>query len=362
MSDPKTKYPKLFEGIGKYKGATIKLHINESIRPVAERHRRTPFHLRNKVERELNKPLEQEIIERIEDTPTPWVSPIVTPPKNNSDEIRLCVDMRNANTAITREKHLLPTIDELIHDLSGSTVYSKLDLRFGYHQLELDPSSRYITTFSTHAGLFRYKRLNFGISSASEIFQEVIRNVISGILDDIIIYGKSKVEHDRALGNTFKRLLENGLTLNLEKCEFNKDKVVFFGVTFSKEGISPDPKKVTALKDMSPPINVAEPRSLLGMTNYSSRFIQRYATICEPLRRLTRQNTEWNCGTEQEAAFEKLKQELSSETVMTYFNPKLDINIYVDASPVGLGAIMSQESRTMAFASRSLSDTETRYS
>lgn len=95
---------------------------------------------------------------------------------------------------------------------------------------------------------------------------------------------------------------------------------------------------------MSPPINVAELRSLLVMTNYSSRFIPRYATICEPLRRLTRQSTEWNWGAEQEAAFEKLKQELSSETVMTYFNPKLDINIYVDASPVGPGAIMSQES------------------
>jgi hypothetical protein len=255
--------------------------------------------------------------------------------------------MRNANKAITRERHLLPTIDELIHDLNGSTVYSKLDLRSGYHQLELDPSYRYITTFGTHAGLFRYKRLNFGISSASEIFQEVIRNVISGIpgakniSDDIIIYGTSQIEHDRALDNIFKRLLENGLILNLEKCEFNKDKVVYFGVTFSKEGISPDPKKVTALKDMSPPINVAELRSLLGITNYSSRFISRYATICEPLRRLTRQNTEWNWGAEQEAAFEKLKQELSSETVMTYFNPKLDINIYVDASPMGLGAIMS---------------------
>lgn len=107
------------------------------------------------------------------------MSPIVTPSKQNSDEIRLSVDMRNANKAITRERHILPTIDELIHDLSGSTVYSKLYLRSGYHQLELDPSSRYITTFSMHAGLFRYKRLNFGISSASEIFQEVVRNVIT---------------------------------------------------------------------------------------------------------------------------------------------------------------------------------------
>ncbi|CAC5357574.1 unnamed protein product [Mytilus coruscus] len=172
--------------------------------------------------------------------------------------------MRQANKALSREQHLLPTIDELIHDLTGARLFTKLDLRSGYHQLELHPSSRYITKFSTHAGLFCYKRLNFGISSASEIFQEVIRNVVSGIpgvkniSDNIIIYGKSQAEHDKALNATFKRLLENGLTLNLEKCEFNKDQVVFFGVTFSKEGISPDPKKVSIFKDMSPLKNVPE--------------------------------------------------------------------------------------------------------
>ncbi|VDI62351.1 Hypothetical predicted protein [Mytilus galloprovincialis] len=214
--------------------------------------------------------------------------------------------MRQPNKAISRERHLLPTIDELIHDLTGAKLFTKLDLRSGYHQLELHPSSRYITTFSTHA-------------------------------DDIIIYGRSQTEHDKALDATFKRLLENGLTLNLEKCEFNKDQVVFFGVTFSKEGISPDPKKVSAIKDMSPPKNVPELRSFLGMTTYSSRFIQNYATLCEPLRRLTRQDTNWNWGSEQEAAFEKLKCELSSDTVITYFNPKHEIDILVDASPVGLG-------------------------
>ena len=178
-----------------------------------------------------------------------------------------------------------------------------------------------------------------------------MRNVISGIpgakniSDDIIIFGKSQIDHDRALDNTCQRLFENGLTLNLEKCELNKDKEVFFGVTFSKEGISTDPEKVTTLKDISPPISVAELRSLLSMTNYSSRFIPRYATITEPSRRLTRQNTEYwySWGTEQDAAFEKLKQELSSETVMTYFNPKLYINIYVDAIPVGNNVTRKQD-------------------
>ena len=128
VSDPKTKYPKLFEVIGKYKGEQMRVSVRLQ-RDIEE----TPFHLRNNVERELNKRLEQEIIERIEGNPTSWVSPIVTPSKQISDEIRLCVDMHNANKAIARERHILPTIDELIHDSSGSSVYSKLDLRSGYH-------------------------------------------------------------------------------------------------------------------------------------------------------------------------------------------------------------------------------------
>lgn len=202
--------------------------------------------------------------------------------------------MREANKAIAREKHLLPTIDELIHDLSGTTTFSKLDLRSGYHQLELHPDSRYITTFRTHYGLYWYKRLNFGISSASEVFQEVIRNVITGIpgskniSDEKIIHGKSQAEHDQDLEAIFKWLSDNGLTLKYEKCEFNKDSVVFFGVKFSKNEISPDPKKVSALKGMTPPKNVSELRSLLGIATYSSRFIENFATIFEPLRRLTR--------------------------------------------------------------------------
>ena len=368
IANPKAKFPELFDGIGKYKGPQVKLHIDGNVRPVAQRHRKSPFHLRHKIEKELDKLKEQDIIEKVDGEATPWVSAIVTPPKKNPDEIRLCVDMREANKAITRERHLLPTIDELIHDLSGATTFSKLDLRSGYHQLVLHPDSRYITTFSTHCGLYRYKRLNFGISSASEVFQEVVRNVITGIpgskniSDDIIIYGKSQAEHDQALEATFKRLSENGLTLNYEKCEFNKDSVVFFGVNFSKDGISPDPKKVSALKDMTPPENVSELRSLLGMATYSSRFIENFATICEPLRRLTRQDTDWKWESEQESAFEKLKSALSSDTVMTYFNPKYTTEILVDASPVGLGAIMSQEGKTVAYASRSLTDTETRYS
>ena len=210
--DPSKRYPNLYKGIGKLKGIMVKLHIDESVKPVVQRHRCTPFHLCDKVEAEIKKLLDEDIIEKVEGVPTPWVSAIVTPPKKDPNSIRLCVDMRAANQAILRERHRMPTLEEIVTDLNGASVFSKIDLKAGYHQLELDPQSRYITTFSTHVGLYRYKRLNFGISSASEIFQESIRNGIpdipgtKSIIDDVIVFGRAQVNHDTAFEATFKRL------------------------------------------------------------------------------------------------------------------------------------------------------------
>ena len=185
---------------------------------------------------------------------TPWVSPVVVAPKpKQPGKIRTCVDMRQANKAVQRERHITPTIKEVIGDLNGATVFSKLDLNQGYNQLKLAPESRYITTFSTHVGLRRFKRLNFGISSAAEIFQNAIRETLSGIKgainisDDILVYGKTQGDHDGALRETFQRLREKCLTLNRIKCIFLKSSLEFFGYTFSDKGISADPKKVEAI-------------------------------------------------------------------------------------------------------------------
>ncbi|XP_028406801.1 uncharacterized protein LOC114529243 [Dendronephthya gigantea] len=167
-TSPEDQFQHLFDGIGKIKDKVIKLHIDSDVQPKQQPHRRIPFHIRKDVEAELQRLEELDIIEKV-DEPTPWVSPVVVVPKKTG-AIRLCVDMREANKAVRREKHLMPTLDELITDLNGATVFSTLDLTSGYHQLELDPASRHITTFSTHIGLRRYKRLMFGINAASEIF------------------------------------------------------------------------------------------------------------------------------------------------------------------------------------------------
>ena len=191
--------------------------------------------------------------------------------------------MRQANKVIQRERHLTPTIKEIIKALNGATVFSKLDLNQGYNQLELTPESRYITTFSTHLGLRRYTR-NFSASSAAEIFRNIICETLAGIpgainlSDDILVLGKSQEEHDQALEATFKRLRESGLTLNRNKCVYNQAELAFFGYVFSADGMSPDPSKVQEIINLATPSTVSEVRSLLGMANYCSRFIPSYST------------------------------------------------------------------------------------
>ena len=368
------EYSDLFVGLGKLKGYQVKLHIDDSVTPVAQPHRRIPFHVRKQLEEQLEKDEQQGVIERV-DGPTPWVSPVVVAPKpKQPGKIRMCVDMRRANQAIQRERHITPTVREIIGDLNGARIFTKLDLNQGYNQLELAPDSRYITTFSTHLGLRRFTRLNFGVSSAAEIFQNVIRETLSGIpgvtniSDDILVYGSSQEDHDRALASTFQRLRERGLTLNPEKCVYSQSSLGFFGYVFSDQGISADPEKVEEIINLEVPSNASEVRSLLGMTNYCSRFIPDYATLTQPLRQLIQKNTPWKWTPLHEQALAKLKDALTTAPVTAYFDPNKYTEICVDASPVGVAAILTQTDQNggnrhvVAYASRSLSDTEQRYS
>ncbi|KAK3740155.1 hypothetical protein QZH41_003823 [Actinostola sp. cb2023] len=307
------RYPELFEDkIGQLKDYEVKLHIDPDVKPVAQPHRRVPFHLRAKVEEEINQLLDADVIEKVEG-PTPWVSPIVVTPKPKTpDKIRLCVDMRAANTAIERERHITPTVDDIIGQIHGSSVFSKLDLRSGYHQLTLAPESRYITTFATHTGLYRYKRLSFGINAAAEVFQHAISQLLAdipgalNISDDVIVFGQTQNDHDETLEKTLKKFSDNHLTLNAKKCEFNKTSLEFFGFVFSDGGMKPDPKKVEDIQNLEPPTNVKELRSVLGMTGYSSRFIPDYATITAPPKRTDTQ-TRTVHGTGQRLTRKRLK-------------------------------------------------------
>ncbi|XP_064609600.1 uncharacterized protein K02A2.6-like [Liolophura sinensis] len=201
-----SKYKDCFTGLGKLKGVQAKLDVDSSVQPVAHQHRRLPFNLRERTTAELKRLLELDIIKPVGDVPTPWVSPIrvVEKPKNPS-QIRICVDMRVPNEAIQRERHITPTLDDIISELNESTIFSKLDLNAGYHQIELHPESRSLTTFSTHVGLFIYERLNFGVCSAAEVFQNHIRMALQGLpgvinlSDDVFPHGRDQQEHDQRL-------------------------------------------------------------------------------------------------------------------------------------------------------------------
>ena len=205
-----SRFPECFAGVGRLKDVQVALHIDSGVRPVAQPVRRMPFGHRLKAKAKLDELLASDIIERVEG-PTPWVSPIVTVPKDGND-IRLCVDMRQANKAIIRERHPIPTIKELLYNLNGARFFSKIDLKLGYHQLELDEASRVITTFVTPFGVFRYKRLNFGVASGSELYQYQIQKAISGLAgcqnyaDDIVVFGSSREEHDTRLREFFKHM------------------------------------------------------------------------------------------------------------------------------------------------------------
>ena len=363
-------YKEVFQGVGKLKDYQLKLHIDPNVTPVAQPARRIPFSLRDKVKDKINELIGMDIIEPVEG-PTPWVSPVVVVPKVNGD-IRLCVDMRCANEAIIRERHPIPTVDEVLQSLNQSTVFSKLDLKWGYHQVELDQESRSITTFVTHCGLYRYKRLMFGINAAPEIYQHVIQQALqncgnaANISDDIIVHAKTEEQHDRILEKVLKTLKEKNLTLNEEKCKFHMTQLEFMGFVLSKNGIGPTEEKVKAVANAREPKNASEVKSFLGLVNYNARFIPDFATITEPLRKLTKSDTPFEFGEEQRQAFNKLKTKLSEAKSLAYFDKDAKTRVITDASPVGLGAVLTQEKngeyRVVSYASRSLTDVEKRYS
>ena len=212
--------------------------------------------------------------------------------------------MRAPNQAIKRTRHITPTIEDLINALNGATVFSKLDLNSAYHQLELDEASRSMTTFSTHIGLRRYKRLIFGANCSGEIFQDALATALGGlrgvmnVWDDIIVYGNTPEEHTQNLRAALNRIREVGLTLNKKKCKFNQESIKFFGHIFSKEGIQADPSKVEAIMKMPAPEDATAVRSFLGMTNYLSRFLPNYADLTAPLGKLTKREAlaiVWAC-------------------------------------------------------------------
>ena len=201
-----------------------------------------------------------------------------------------------------------------------------------------------------------------------KFFRTILLRFCLNTSDDILVYGQNQADHDRALRKVLQRLKDKNLTLNKGKCEFNRDSIEFYGFTFGKGGVSPDVKKVEAIRNMAVPQSVKEVRSFLGLTNYVSRFVPNYSDTTKPLRDLTKKETQWAWTDVHDSAFQRLKNMLTQTTTMRYFNPRAETEVIVDASPHGVGAILTQrdtdeeENHVVAYASRALTDVETRYS
>ena len=368
----KSKYPELFKGLGKMKNFQITLNIDETVPPVSQHLRRIPFHTRKKIEEKIKQLENLDVIEKVENgVSTSWVSPVVAIPKG--EDIRMVVDMRSANEAIRRTHYPVPTLDELLEKFNTCTKFSKVDLNHGYHQIELNPESRYITTFSTHLGLYQYKRLPQGANSAMEEYQHAIGDLfknehrISNICDDILVGGRDETEHNENLNRCLKILSSNNLTLNEKKCELNKSEVQFFGHILSAEGIKPMKDKVKAIEIFPQPKNRKQLSSFLGLVNYLARFIPNLSTETAPLRDLLRKDKEWRWTELEENTFVRLKKLVSSDVVLAHFNEELETYIICDAGAVGLGAILVQKQkdgsmRPVHYASRSLTPQEKKYS
>ena len=290
--------------------------------------------------------LDKDIIEEVPNTPTAWVSPLVVAPKPNVD-IRVRMDVRRANEAIVWERHPISTIEEILYDLNGSTVFSKLDLKWGFHQVELEEESQEITLV-THRGLYRYKRLMFGILSAPEKYRKIISDVIQGcsgvanIADNMIVHGADLKEHDRNLHVILQRLRESGHTLDGEKFQFRLHKLTFFGHDLSSEGVAPSEEMIAAVVNAQAPKNVSEVRSFVQLVQYSSKFIPNFSQVAEPLWKLLRKGQPFVWGTEQQLAFEELKWLMTSANALAYFRGDCKTRIVADAGADGLGAVLLQ--------------------
>ena len=251
-------YPDRFEGIGKFPG-TYHIFLREDAKPVVHTTRKCPIAIQPLVDKKLDKLLEQEVIVPVTE-PTDWVSSLAYSWKADGD-LRTCLNPTHLNKAIRRDHYRTPTLEEITHELGGSTKFTKVDRLSSYYCIVLDYESSLLTTFNTHRGRFCFVHLPFGLPCAQDIFQRMMDQILDrcegviGIADDIIIHGKDDAEHDRRLHMFMNFAREHGLVLNKKKCEVKSNYVKFFGCVYDKHGAHPDLLKVSAIKDMPAPQN-----------------------------------------------------------------------------------------------------------
>ena len=370
MEDLKKLYPNSFDRLGSLKGA-YNIRVDPTVKPATHARRKVPIESEEAIDKELDYLIEEEIItEQVE--PTPWVSSVTFPRKPNR-EVRACLDPSNLNKAIIREHHKPMTVEEIAHELAGATVYTKADALKALLQIHLKHEASLLTTFNSHREQLRFLWMPFGAKMSQDVFQLWMDAILEqcpgviGIHDDMVIFGVDQEDHDANLINLLNSCQKEGLVLNSKKLELRRERVTFLGAEYSAQGMHPDPKKVQGITEMTAPMDKQQLQSFLGMINYMGTFIPNLSHHTELLQAMLKKDNVFHWEEQQTRSFQKVKTLIAkaNTTLLRNYDRNLPVTVQVDASLRGRGACLIQkhkgEDQPIAFASKNLTDMETRY-
>ncbi|GKA41052.1 putative nucleotidyltransferase, ribonuclease H [Tanacetum coccineum] len=358
-------FPEDLPGLPPTRQVEFQIDLVPGAAPVA----RAPYRLAPSEMKELSEQL-KELSDKgfIRPSSSPWGA-LVLFVKKKDGSFRMCIDYRELNKLTVKNRYPLPRIDDLFDQLQGSSVYSKIDLRSGYHQLRVREEDIPKTAFRTRYGHYEFQVMPFGLTNAPAVFMDLMNRVCKPYLDkfvivfidDILIYSKSKQEHEEHLKIILELLKKEELYAKFSKCEFWIPKVQFLDHVIDSEGIHVDPAKIESIKDWTSPKSPTEIRQFLGLAGYYRRFIEGFSKIAKPMTKLTQKKVKFEWGDKQEAAFQLLKQKLCSAPILALPEGIEDFIAYCDASKKGLGAVLMQREKVISYASRQLKIHEKNY-
>ncbi|KAL0554254.1 hypothetical protein IC582_008171 [Cucumis melo] len=358
-------FPEELPGLPPHREVEFAIELEPGTVPIS----RAPYRMAPAELKELKVQL-QELLDKgfIRPSVSPWGAPVLFVKKKDGS-MRLCIDYRELNKVTVKNRYPLPRIDDLFDQLQGATVFSKIDLRSGYHQLRIKDEDVPKTAFRSRYGHYEFIVMSFGLTNAPAVFMDLMNRVFREFLDtfvivfidDILIYSKTEAEHEEHLRMVLQTLRDNKLYAKFSKCEFWLKQVSFLGHVVSKAGVSVDPAKIEAVTGWTRPSTVSEVRSFLGLADYYRRFVENFSRIATPLTQLTRKGTPFVWSKACEDSFQNLKQKLVTAPVLTVPDGSGSFVIYSDASKKGLGCVLMQQGKVVAYASRQLKRHEQNY-
>ncbi|XP_058456872.1 uncharacterized protein K02A2.6-like [Malaya genurostris] len=339
-------FPEVFsEKLGLCNKVQVKLDVEDQCKPIFCPKRPVVYSMYNAVDQELDRLQQLNIITPVDYSE--WAAPIVVVRKANG-AIRVCGDYSTGlNSALQPHQYPLPLPEDIFAKLANCKVFSQIDLSDAFLQVEVDEQFRHLLTINTHRGLFHYNRLPPGVKVAPGIFQQLIDTMlaglekVSGYLDDVIVGGEDEAAHNRNLKAVLQRIQDFGFTIRAEKCTFGKKQIPYLGYIVDHRGLRPDPAKIEAIVQLPPPTDVHGVRSFLGAINYYGKLVPNMRMLRFPLDNLLKSQSKFQWTTECQQAYERFKQILTSDLLLTHYDPKKEIIVSADASSVGVGATIS---------------------